>query len=240
MDLFREAQIFIPITVFIGGLVGSLHCMSMCGPIVLNFAKKKSWLACYQFGRMLSYTLLGSLFGAFGNQFLGPQAPTWLSSLSLILIAAFLIFNSLKIFKGQSLHFPMPPLILKTSTQFWRWIRISQLPKDLTSGLAGFVTVFLPCGHLYSFLAGALATGSAIKGAAFMFAFWLGSTPLLSISTRFFHFIFPDKIFSQQKWAASLLMLAGFTSLIAFASMSNEMAQAKIRTSETKGQMLCH
>jgi sulfite exporter TauE/SafE len=208
-----------------GGLLGSPHCMSMCGPIVLNFANQRSRLLAYQLGRMSSYCIAGALVGAFGEEVLGHERPAWLSGVSLLLIATLLLINGYRAISGKSLHLPMPAWANRASMKFWRALRISKLPKVITAAAAGLLTVLLPCGHLYGFLIGAVATGSATKGAAFMFAFWLGSTPLLSFGGAFLQKILQPRIENGQRWAGVLLLIAGLFSILTFAARTESFAK---------------
>ena len=60
---------------FFMGLIGSVHCIGMCGPLVMalpiaqqtNFQKWQSILL-YHFGKITSYAILGILLGLFGSQ----------------------------------------------------------------------------------------------------------------------------------------------------------------------------
>lgn len=218
MVLLYNALWLVPVSVFIGGLVGSPHCLSMCGPIVLNFAHQRASLIAYQCGRMLTYTLAGALLGAFGDRLLGSSRPPWLASLSLLFIAALLLLNGYRALSGKALHFAMPTGLSQLSAHVWRSLRLARWPKELSAAVAGALTVFLPCGHLYSFLIGAVATGAALRGAIYMFAFWLGSAPLLSVSGRWLQRILQPKIRNGQRWAGAFLVVAGLLSVLAFSA----------------------
>ena len=188
----------------------------MCGPIVLNFADRKSNLLFYQLGRMTAYSIAGAIVGAFGETVLGPSRPVWLSGISLGLIGILLLINGYRAFMNKPLHLPVPKFLTQLSMTLWKSLRVSSLPKATAAGIAGILTVLLPCGHLYSFLLGAVATGSAFKGAIFMFSFWLGSTPLLSFSGAWMQMLLRPKIANGQRWAGILLICAGLVSVLAF------------------------
>ena len=58
------------------GLAGSLHCVQMCGPIVLSFGlplanwarpRQAAGHILYHSGRIATYSLLGAVAGTFGN-----------------------------------------------------------------------------------------------------------------------------------------------------------------------------
>ena len=61
-------------TALVLGLAGSFHCIGMCGPIAfvlpINRSSKTSLfyqIFLYHFGRLLSYSMIGLLFGFIGK-----------------------------------------------------------------------------------------------------------------------------------------------------------------------------
>ena len=177
------------LSAFVGGLVGSAHCASMCGPIVALFERESiagesmsPWLrrGCYQLGRLAFYALLGAcgaLLGIAASQPLGISAAT----LTLRIAAALVL-----LLVGLRLAFDWRALDLfeRLGARLWRRISplarfvlpMSSAPRALG---AGFVWGALPCGLVYSMAALAATTGSALAGAAVMAAFWAGTSPLL-------------------------------------------------------------
>lgn len=231
MDLSNQSLWIISVSVFVGGIIGSPHCLSMCGPVVLNFAKDKTSLMYYQLARALSYSFAGAVVGAFGASLLDEGRANWISSLTLVTIAILLLLNGYRAIMGKPLHISMPRGINKWIEKVWSFARRPFLPRSLAAGLAGFLTVLLPCGHLYGFLLGAAVTGSATKGALFMFAFWLGSTPLLSASSGLLQKLIGSKFKKNgQRWAGALLVASGLYSLVAFGSRTENFAKPTIQT----------
>lgn len=213
----------VPTSIFLSGIMGSPHCLVMCGPIVLNFAKRKSALVFYQMGRMISYSLAGAVFGAFGDAVLGDQRPAWLSHFSLLIIGFLLVLTGYRTYSKKSLHLPVPKFLNQASNAVWKSVRWKQFSPNTSAGLAGFLTALLPCGHLYSFFIGSMTTGSALKGAVFMFAFWLGSAPLLSLSGLLFGKLLRPNLMGGARWAGGLLVVAGLFSVVSFAAKSEEL-----------------
>jgi sulfite exporter TauE/SafE len=173
---------------------------------------------------MLSYTTAGFLAGQFGRTVLGTESPVWVSSLALITISALLLMNGYRAITGRALHFALPHFASNISSNLWKQISSPRFPRIAGAGLAGGLTVFLPCGHLYGFLIGAVATGNGLRGAVFMFAFWLGSTPLLSFGARWFHRLMSANAINGQRLAGVLLVIAGLFSLGSFALRMNSSA----------------
>ena len=173
--------------VMMGGLLGSAHCVGMCGSLALSVgASATSWQQnllrqlCYSAGRIFTYAVLGAAAG-YGVLRLTHSADGWSSAQSLVALLA----GVLLVYEG-----------LRT-TGIWPRRRHVGLPPCLGSGflgaflaapgwsgsfLAGVFTGFLPCGLVYAFLALAASTGSLWPAAASMTAFGLGTVPLMVLT----------------------------------------------------------
>ncbi len=169
-------------TGFLVGLVGSVHCVGMCGPIVLALpvvgeSQFKILLGrvLYNLGRAVTYALMGALFGLFGNRLVlfGVQ-----QNLSIILGAIILVYvitprkTKTKI-SGTKIYVAITTFI---KTNFALLI----LKRNNTSLFTiGLLNGLLPCGFVYVGIAGALSTGSALNGALYMALFGLGTFPIM-------------------------------------------------------------
>lgn len=161
------------------GLVTSLHCVGMCGPLACAVCPQKektgnrAWLAlpAYHGGRIISYSLLGALLGTLG-QSLSAVLPTQLPVfLPWAFIGLFLL-----IVLGLEKDWKMPE---------WNWLnRLRALLPSPSQGpgaalLVGLGTPLLPCGPLYLVFGLALLSGNWLSGMAMMAAFGIGTIPLL-------------------------------------------------------------
>lgn len=163
------------------GLLGSFHCIGMCGPIALSLpvhhlppAQKHLNIFLYNFGRACTYAIIGALFGFLGSSFKIFGLQQFLSIFGGVLIIALAVIY----------HFR--PTWLSTG----KWGRgltsklAQQLKKDknhLTFFSIGLLNGFLPCGLVYMALASAFATGAVWSGALLMFFFGLGTLPLMYV-----------------------------------------------------------
>jgi uncharacterized protein len=173
------------ISAFLAGLLGSLHCIGMCGGIVGALSVKlppRPWpyLFAYNLGRLSSYTVAGILAGLIGAQFyqfLDPQRATtvalWVSA--LFMIALGLYIGGWWQFLGG---------LEKGGALLWR--RIEPLGRGLLplrtpwhAFMLGLLWGWLPCGLVYSLLVFALSSGSAWQGGLLLLAFGLGTLPML-------------------------------------------------------------
>ncbi len=180
------------LTSFFVGLLGSFHCIGMCGPIAIALpvpnSKNLSFVAgrlLYNLGRVATYSFLGAVFGLLGSRFVisGFQQSTSIA-LGLAIIIAVIIPPKYKAKISQHKFVQKITLPLKSG--------ISDLFKKGTFSamfLIGILNGFLPCGLVYVALAGAIASGNAISGTAVMILFGLGTVPAMFAATIFGKFI---------------------------------------------------
>jgi sulfite exporter TauE/SafE len=170
------------IVAFILGLMGSFHCVGMCGPIALalpvhnlSTVKKVIGIALYNIGRLFTYFSIGLLFGFFG---LGIKIAGLQQSLSItagVLMILFLLFPRLNSLFGSQFGFFFH-LTSKAKTKMMLLFREHKMTSLFS---IGFLNGFLPCGLIYTALIGALAIGSDLGGGFFMLAFGIGTLPLM-------------------------------------------------------------
>lgn len=172
------------------GLVGSLHCAGMCGPIAFSLPFREDGAAVgfytgrllYNSGRLVGYGILGALTGAFGNALglVGFQQELGIIAGSLLVLVV--VFSWLG--KNRSI-----PWISTWSGAVQKGFARFYANSGNSSLLAiGVLNGFLPCGLVYTALAIALSSGYAAEGALVMVVFGLGTFPmmfLLSVSRRF-------------------------------------------------------
>jgi uncharacterized protein len=126
--------------------------------------------------KIVAYTLLGALLGLLGSYLsLSPTA----RAIMMIAIGVFMVGNALRMFNVHPIfrYFSFePPKFIR------RYIRRTSKGADtMTPLFLGFLTVFIPCGVTQAMMAVALGTGSALMGAALMFAFTLGTSPVFFV-----------------------------------------------------------
>lgn len=148
------------------GLVGSLHCAAMCGPLALAGPP-----AGYLAGRFLSYMSIGALLGAIGEHALCRLPMQHVQLASVVLVAAFAIWRAVASLRRPraapvQLGKRRPPLLGRI---------LSRLPRR---GIAlGLATGILPCGMLLPAWTLAMGSGGAAPGALVMAAFAVGTLP---------------------------------------------------------------
>jgi uncharacterized protein len=165
------------------GLLGSFHCLGMCGPIAVSLPLKEySWgtriysSLLYNFGRIITYFLLGLIFGLLGLGISIWGIQQWVSigaGTLMILSVAYPV-----IFHRNSFTLWIDSFFTKFKKFFGRFFGFRTYPSVWVIGL---LNGFLPCGLVYIALAGALISASPLEGALYMLIFGLGTLPALVI-----------------------------------------------------------
>ncbi len=167
------------LTGFIIGLFGSFHCIGMCGPIALALPTGGGNILfgriLHNFGRIVTYSALGFLFGLLGNRIALFGLQQILSiSLGVIILAVAVLPYKYKsaIISGTGFYKAFNVVKSSMGSLLKKHNKLSLLGIGVVNGL-------LPCGFVYMGLTGATALGDAYKGMLFMAMFGLGTVPVM-------------------------------------------------------------
>ena len=165
---------------FVIGLMTSVHCIAMCGGInvsqCLSENKKFSGLSpvMYNLGRVVSYTVIGFVLG-FAGMFFGTGENLGVSSIIQGLIKSFA--GIYMVIMGVNM-LGFVPQIKRLTFHLPNFIGKFRV-KNSQPFVVGLLNGFMPCGPLQSIQLVALATGNPFTGGLSMFAFSLGTVPLM-------------------------------------------------------------
>lgn len=180
------------ISAFLLGLLGSFHCVGMCGPIAFmlpvdrnNTYKKVTQISLYHIGRLLSYSIMGLVFGLIGK---GLNLFGFQQQLSIIIgvIMIIVILIPYKTFNKYNVSKPIYKVISKVKSALGSALKKKTSDTFLT---IGFLNGFLPCGLVYMAVFGAIAGGNAAEGSLYMAFFGLGTIPLMTTAIYFSNFL---------------------------------------------------
>ncbi|MEZ4792625.1 MAG: sulfite exporter TauE/SafE family protein [Gelidibacter sp.] len=168
---------------FIFGILGSFHCVGMCGPIAFmlpvdrsNSIKKVSQISTYHIGRLLAYSSIGLVFGLIGKNLyiFGLQQQLSIIIGVLMIVVVLLPY---KIFNKYNLSKPLHKMISKVKSSLGTALKKKSADTFLT---IGFLNGFLPCGLVYMAVFGSLVSASITEGVLYMMLFGLGTVPLMT------------------------------------------------------------
>lgn len=177
---------------FLAGLLGSLHCVGMCGGIVgaltlrlpqdvrASQSRLLAYALSYNTGRIMSYAIAGALAGLVGAQTLAVLSLAhaqlvgkWVSAIFMIALGLYIAGWSRGLADLERLGVRLWHLIEPLGR---RYLSLAGPRQALALGL---VWGWLPCGLVYAVLAWSFVAGGAWRGAALMLAFGAGTLPML-------------------------------------------------------------
>jgi sulfite exporter TauE/SafE len=178
-----------PSAAFVAGLVTSLHCAGMCGPLACSLmpgrgdrSDAQTVSTVYHLSRLTSYALLGAAAGGLG------RAPlTWISQSGLRWLPWVMVIFFVALALRWDRHLPKLIVLGKLTFRLQSWLRGRS--RTQAAAALGFATPLLPCGPLYFLVALAMLAGSALRGVEFMLAFGLGTVPLLWLAQTQFYWV---------------------------------------------------
>ncbi|MCI5056754.1 MAG: sulfite exporter TauE/SafE family protein [Flavobacteriales bacterium] len=180
------------ITALIFGLLGSFHCIGMCGPIAFllpvdrqNPAKRVLQILSYHSGRLFTYGTIGLLFGFIGSRLdlFGFQQHISIAIGVLMILVILLPSNVFSKYNGSRFMYKW---IGKIKSALGKELKRKSFDSFFT---IGFLNGFLPCGLVYMAVFGSVATGGAWQGGLYMVFFGLGTIPLMTTATYLGNFL---------------------------------------------------
>jgi sulfite exporter TauE/SafE len=191
-----------PVSSFIIGLIASVSsCLAIVGGLVLSLSAKavqdgvstKKTFFLFHIGRLLSFALLGGIFGLIGSALGINFVLAGILGIIASLVMLFLGLNLVGFFSKNNIT--LPPGIFKIFKNIEN--------NSLAPFLVGLGTFFLPCGFTQAMQVSALSSGSFLSGLLIMFAFALGTLPVLLLLS------FGSVSFSKSKHAPVFFKSAG-------------------------------
>jgi uncharacterized protein len=179
---------------FTGLTTGGLSCMAVQGGLITGSlasqlehdlagnrpgsSRGKSRLAfpilLFLAAKLAAYTLLGLLLGWIGSAF--ALTPV-MKGILLMAIAVFMLGNGLRLLNIHPIFryftFEPPSFVTRMIRR-----RSKKAGDFFTPIILGAMTILIPCGITQGMMAVAITTGNAFSGAAIMFAFILGTSPV--------------------------------------------------------------
>ena len=185
-------------SVFLMGLLGGVHCLGMCGGVVallnagldkeirLNKTKTSSYYFYYNFGRVLSYVIIGALFGLVGDLLSKSLEFDFFDSVLRMLSGLLMVMVGLYIANWSS----SIQILERIGSKLW--VKIQPITQKLlpiksskSALIVGLFWGLMPCGLVYGALGFAILSSSAFNGGMVMLAFGIGTLPSLLLMAGF-------------------------------------------------------
>ncbi|MCA9247666.1 MAG: sulfite exporter TauE/SafE family protein [Planctomycetales bacterium] len=212
--------------IFVGGLLGSAHCIGMCGPlaIALSSAGPERLLRrqlVFSLGRLFTYASCGAMAG-FGGAWISASSRTFVLSQAWLALLAGVVLVLMGLATAGLLPRPALQFFGAASCGAAGWMKTFLNSPSWTGVLlAGVFTGFIPCGLVYAFLLKAGSSGGIWQGWLTMAAFGLGTVPLMvavGYGGRLFSVAGRARLFRIAAWC---IVLTGAISIARGASQLN-------------------
>lgn len=168
---------------FVLGILGSFHCLGMCGPIAIAIPHRSTTKLSvaaeslvYNFGRVVTYTLMGLLLGMFGAPLRLAGFQEYVSIATGVVMLLILIIPR-KYYQGINDYRILNRLVSKLKNKFQQFFKSKSILSLFTLGL---LNGLLPCGLVYIALAGSFASGGVVESGLYMAAFGFGTVPMMA------------------------------------------------------------
>ncbi|WP_417886589.1 sulfite exporter TauE/SafE family protein [Zunongwangia sp.] len=225
------------------GLLGSFHCVGMCGPIafLLPLNRANKWLMYFQLflyhlGRIISYAFIGLLFGLLGRG-LHLFAAQQKLSIGIGVFMVLIVLLSFGTKKFQKLGSPFYRIISKIKSKIGANLK-KQTPDTFLS--IGLLNGFLPCGLVYMGVLGAIAQANAAYGSLYMVFFGFGTIPLMTITVALGNWIGVNTRNKIRKFIPVFVMLTGILFILRGAGLGIPYVSPKVSDDKVNATIECH
>ncbi len=169
---------------FVLGILGSFHCLGMCGPIAIAIPHRSSSRLgilleslVYNFGRVITYSVMGLLLGFVGTPLRLAGIQEYVAVATGILMLLFLIIPR-KYYQGRGNIKFVNSFVMSFKRKFNEFFNSKSMFSLL---IFGFLNGLLPCGLVYIALAGSFASTDLLTSTLYMSAFGIGTVPMLAL-----------------------------------------------------------
>lgn len=225
------------------GLLGSFHCIGMCGPIAVALpVKTDSWFSralgasFYNIGRAITYGFMGAIFGLVGKglNLVGLQQITSIGIGVLMILSVLfpLLFKNKQLLDNFA-----NKIVQKLKSAFSKLFKIQS---NYALFIIGILNGFLPCGLVYMAIAGAIATGEILDGTIYMVIFGLGTLPImlsLTLTSQVISIGFRNKI---KKIIPIFIIIIGLLFILRGMNLGIKYISPKLAKGEEVKMECCH
>ena len=228
---------------FILGLLGSFHCVGMCGPIAFmlpvdrtNSFRKITQIFTYHFGRLLAYSIIGLFFGLVGKSLyiFGFQQQL---SIAIGVLMIIVVLIPVQTFNRYNFSKPVYNIISKVKSSLGKALKKKTADTFLT---IGFLNGFLPCGLVYMAVFASLAMQSTTQGSLYMVLFGLGTIPLMTTAIYIGKFLNIKAKQRIQKAIPVFVIIIGLLFIIRGLGLDIPYLSPAPNTEIATGQIECH
>lgn len=183
MDQLSNIQsalpVFAPMLAFMIGLTGSIHCIGMCGGLVLSVGKSPKSNISYQLGRLSAYLLMATVAMLTSTLIQKTGITKYIPLIGGVFLGLLFVFWGAQSIRGKKFEMKLPTFITGIYQRLFKKFNSESLSKTIKGYLIGSLSLMLPCGFLYGVLITLMTFQSPIIGYLGVIGFWLGTLPAM-------------------------------------------------------------
>lgn len=206
--------------IFVGGLLGSAHCIGMCGPLAISLSAGATAGTnhlvrqfTFSLGRIFTYGFCGAAAGL-GGAWISSESRSFVLSQAWLAILAGAVLLLMGLVTAGVLPRPATKKLGGLPCGAAGWLKTFLTAPGWSAALvAGVFTGFIPCGLVYAFLLKAGSSGSMWQGWLTMVAFGLGTIPLMVLvgfGGQFLSIVGRSRLYRVAAWC---IVLTGVISI---------------------------
>jgi len=217
LDQLSEIQsalpVFAPMIAFMIGLTGSVHCIGMCGGLVLTVGRDFKTNASYQVGRLFAYLLMACVAMLTSTLIQKSGITSYIPLLGGVFIGVIFIYWGLQSIRGKKFEVKLPSFITKYYQILFKRFSNIEHSKMVKSFCIGTISIMLPCGFLYGVLITLMTFQSPLIGFLGVIGFWLGTLPAMVFAPTLIHNIIKPIQNFAPKASGLLLVCLGLSTV---------------------------
>lgn len=208
----QDISPLVPLSAFLLGIGGSLHCVGMCGGLVVASTHNKKGVIIYQLGRLLGYMILGAIAALIGQQL--NQYSTTMGLIGSLALGGFFIIWGIQTWRQKPLEIKLPQFLSRSIQKLWQINFRLPTSQSVKSFFTGALSLFLPCGLLYGALFGLIILNRPENLIFGLFAFWLGTLPAMLFAPQVMQKILRPLSFSSPRLLSLFFITLGCVTVL--------------------------
>lgn len=217
MDQLSEIQsalpVFAPMIAFMIGLTGSIHCIGMCGGLVMTVGNDFKSNGSYQVGRLLAYLVMATVAMLTSSLIQKTGVSQYIPLAGGVLIGLLFVFWGLQSFRGRKFEIKLPTFFTNLYQKLFSRFTKNSNSKIIKSFSIGTISLMLPCGFLYAVVITLMTFQSPLIGFLGVIGFWLGTLPAMVFAPTLIHNIVKPVQNYAPKASGLLLVCLGLSTV---------------------------
>jgi sulfite exporter TauE/SafE len=217
LDQLTEIQsalpVFAPMIAFMIGLTGSVHCIGMCGGLVLTVGSDFKSNSSYQLGRLSAYLLMALIAMFTSTLIQSTGIGQYVPMIGGVFIGLLFTFWGLQSIRGRKFEVKLPKFLSSLYKTLFSKFSKNNNSKILKGYSVGALSLLLPCGFLYAVLITLMTFQSPLIGFLGVIGFWLGTLPAMVFAPTLINQVIKPIAKYAPKFSGALLIVLGLSTV---------------------------